>query len=127
MAASKKRLNPRFFLCFIHPRICFFSDIQSILSSHISMKVWEKCRKNDDGSYTNYSKPLIVVVGRIPKKGICHIGYLRISRVVCTYRRACGHVDVGTCPHKVLAATLTLFQPGVGRLCPPYTVVPTKF
>ena len=27
-------------------------------------------------------------------------------------RRACGHVDVGTCPHQVFAATLTLFQPG---------------
>ena len=27
------------------------------------------------------------------------------------YRRACGHVDVGTCPHQVLAATLTLSQP----------------
>jgi hypothetical protein len=43
------------------------------------------------------------------------------------FRRACEHVDVGTCPHQVFAATLTLFQPGVGRLCPPYTVVPTKF
>ena len=28
--------------------------------------------------------------------------------------RACGHVDVGTCPHQVLAATLTLSQPGGG-------------
>ena len=27
---------------------------------------------------------------------------------------ACGHVDVGTCLHQVLAATLTLSQPGVG-------------
>ena len=27
-------------------------------------------------------------------------------------RCACGHVDVGMCPHQVLAATLTLFQPG---------------
>ena len=26
-------------------------------------------------------------------------------------RRACGHVDVGTCPLQGLAATLTLFQP----------------
>ena len=26
-------------------------------------------------------------------------------------RRACGHVDVGTFPHQVLAATLTLSQP----------------
>jgi hypothetical protein len=28
------------------------------------------------------------------------------------YRRACGHVDVGTCSHQVLTATLTLSQPG---------------
>ena len=42
-------------------------------------------------------------------------------------RRACGHSGMGTRPHQVLAATLTLFQPWVGRLCPPYTVVPTKF
>ena len=27
-------------------------------------------------------------------------------------RRACGHVDVGTCPHQVLAVTLTQSQPG---------------
>ena len=27
-------------------------------------------------------------------------------------RRACGHVDKGTCPHQVLVATLTLSQPG---------------
>ena len=26
-------------------------------------------------------------------------------------RRACGHVDVGTCPHQVLAAPLALSQP----------------
>ena len=26
-------------------------------------------------------------------------------------RRACGHVDVGTRPHQVLASTLTLSQP----------------
>ena len=26
-----------------------------------------------------------------------------------SYRRACGHVDKGTCPHQVLAATLTLY------------------
>ena len=32
-------------------------------------------------------------------------------------RRACGHVDVGTCPHQVLAATLTLSQPG-GQIMP---------
>ena len=44
-----------------------------------------------------------------------------------SYRRACGHVDKGTCPHQVLAATLTLSQPRGGRLCPPYTGVHTKF
>ena len=27
-------------------------------------------------------------------------------------RHVCGHVDVGTCPHQVLPATLTLSQPG---------------
>ena len=32
--------------------------------------------------------------------------------MLATRRRACGHVDVGTCPHQVLAATLTLSQPG---------------
>ena len=32
-------------------------------------------------------------------------------------RRDCGHVDVGMCPHQVLAATLTLFQPG-GQVMP---------
>ena len=35
---------------------------------------------------------------------------LTCHRVYC--RRACGHVDMGTCPHQVLAATLTLSQPG---------------
>ena len=39
------------------------------------------------------------------------------------HRRACGHVDVGTCPHQVLAATLTLSQPRGARLCPPYTAL----
>ena len=32
-------------------------------------------------------------------------------------RRTCGHVDVGMCPHQVLAATLTLSQPG-GQIMP---------
>ena len=42
-------------------------------------------------------------------------------------RRACGGVDVGTCPHQVLAATLTLSQPG-GQIMPTlYTGVHTKF
>ena len=35
----------------------------------------------------------------------------------CDVRRACGHVDVRTYPHQVLAATLTLSQPG-GQIMP---------
>ena len=43
-------------------------------------------------------------------------------------RKYCGHVDVGTCPHQVLAATLNLSQSrGADYLCPPYTNVHTKF
>ena len=38
---------------------------------------------------------------------------------------ACGHVDMRTGHHKVLAATLTLFQTGVDRLCPPPSFIPT--
>ena len=38
-------------------------------------------------------------------------------------RRACGHVDVGTRPHQVLASTPTLSQPG-SRLCPPQCYEP---
>ena len=37
-------------------------------------------------------------------------------------------LEQGTCPHQVLAATLTLSQPGGGaRLCPPFIGVHTKF
>ena len=39
-------------------------------------------------------------------------------------RRACGHVDVWTCPHQVLAATLTLSQPG-GQIMPSLILVST--
>ena len=43
-----------------------------------------------------------------------------------TSRRASGHVDVGTCPHQVMAATLTLSQLG-GQIMPTlYTGVHTK-
>ena len=35
-----------------------------------------------------------------------------LDGVLSLCRRACGHVDEGTCPHQVLAATLTLSQPG---------------
>ena len=30
------------------------------------------------------------------------------------HRHACGHVDMGTCPHQVLAATLTLSWVNIG-------------
>ena len=39
-----------------------------------------------------------------------------INKLVHT-RRACGRGDVGTCPHQVLAVTLTLSQPG-GQIMP---------
>ena len=46
--------------------------------------------------------------------------------ILSLLRPACGHVDVGTCPHQVLAATLTLSQPG-GQIMPTlYTGVHTK-
>ena len=35
-------------------------------------------------------------------------------------RRACGHVDMGTRPHQVLATTLTLSQPGGQNMPTPY-------
>ena len=42
--------------------------------------------------------------------------------------RACGHEDMETGPHQVLATTLTDPIPTRGdRLCPSYTDVPTKF
>ena len=35
------------------------------------------------------------------------------------HRHACGHVDMGACPHQVLADTLTLSQPrGGGQIMP---------
>jgi len=42
-------------------------------------------------------------------------------------RRACGHVDVGTCPHQVLAATLTLSQPGWADYAHPILVSTPSF
>ena len=33
---------------------------------------------------------------------------LQLCVTMMSCRRACGHVDVGTCPHQVLATTLTL-------------------
>ena len=41
----------------------------------------------------------------------------QVWRGRCLLRRACGHVDVGTRPHQVLASTLTLSQPG-GQIMP---------
>ena len=35
----------------------------------------------------------------------------QINHLLYPCRRACGHVDVGTRPHQVLASTLTLSQP----------------
>ena len=60
----------------------------------------------------------------IPEKDL--IGYVlfsgsaiyQILNTKCTKHQmqarlwACGHVGVGTCPHQVLAVTLTLSQPG---------------
>ena len=42
-------------------------------------------------------------------------------------RRACGYVDMGTCPHQILAATLTLSQPGEQIMPTIYTGVRIKF
>ena len=42
-------------------------------------------------------------------------------------RRACGHVDVGTCPHQVLAATLTLSQPRGADYAHPILVSTPRF
>ena len=42
-------------------------------------------------------------------------------------RRACGHVDEGTCPHQVLAATLTLSQPGGADQAHPILVSTPSF
>ena len=43
------------------------------------------------------------------------------------FRRACGHVDQGTCPHQVLAATLTLSQPGGADYAHPILVFTPSF
>ena len=40
---------------------------------------------------------------------------------------ACGHVDVGMCPHQVLAATLTLSHPGGGDYAHPTLVSTPSF
>ena len=48
--------------------------------------------------------------------------HFSLCRLLSTYRyirHACVHLDVGTCPHQVLTATLTLFQPeGGGQIMP---------
>ena len=42
-------------------------------------------------------------------------------------RRACGHVDVGTRPHQVLASTLTLSQPGGADYAHPILMSTPRF
>ena len=55
------------------------------------------------------------------------IKWFLIAKFDCIKSRcACGHVDVGTCPHQVLAACLTLSQPG-RQIMPTLTGVHTKF
>ena len=46
---------------------------------------------------------------------------------VSSLRRACGHVDVGMCPHQVLAATLTLSQPRGADYAQPILVSTPSF
>ena len=55
-------------------------------------------------------------LGRIPT-----VYYVPRSRPSGTWR------TIGIHSNDLLAATLTLFQPGGCRLCPPYTDVPTNF
>ena len=52
-------------------------------------------------------------------KGFTTTTWTEFCHLFCVYRRACEHVDVGTCPHQVLAATLTLSQPGGADYAPP--------
>ena len=58
-------------------------------------------------------------------KKVCVVIYiLPLPFIFNLIRRACGHVDVGTCPHQVLAATLTLSQPGDGW---EWQIIPTLY
>jgi hypothetical protein len=60
----------------------------------------------------------------------CTIFKLSSIELITTFiqvRRACGHVDVGTCPHQVLAATLTLYQPGRADYAHPILVSTPSF
>ena len=52
---------------------------------------------------------------------------LGCALVYLHYRCACGHVDEGTCPHQVLAATLTLSQPGGADYAHPILVSTPSF
>ena len=45
----------------------------------------------------------------------------------CYNRRACGHVDMGTRPHQVLAATLIISQPGGADYAHPILVSTPSF
>ena len=60
---------------------------------------------------------------------LIHTAYISLERTPeLVSRRACGPVDVGTCPYQLLAATLTLFQPrGADYAHHIHTDVPTKF
>ena len=49
------------------------------------------------------------------------------SKMLTQLRPACGLVDVGTCPHQVLAATLTLSQPGGADYAHPILVSTPNF
>ena len=62
---------------------------------------------------------VIKVAAMIPssEKTACLLKVSKVVKVLNNVRRACGYVDVGTCPHQVLAATLTLSQPG-GQIMP---------
>ena len=65
--------------------------------------------------YGSYEKKVsVVALAKLLQHGVNN-NDTRLQ--VRKYRRACGHLDVGTCPHQVLAATLTLSQPG-GQVMP---------
>ena len=56
---------------------------------------------------------LCVIIDRQPV--ICQLSVIHSLFIIVLAdkgRRACENVDLGTCPHQVLAAALTLSQPG---------------
>ena len=56
-------------------------------------------------------KPYISDYKEISKEFLGHLLPFQSWFLKSRFRRACGHVDVGTCPHQILAATLTVFRP----------------